>query len=344
MAVTRTDITITAGFSGTDVLDKLGEALAQLGLLSTSTDWLDTYDSGTYEQRVFAQTEGTGAYNTVYHCFMVKAGETELWYTNFYDYDVSTHKSEGADYLDHAGTYNNPSELSLSSWYSYYTQVADLSNASDTTLSVLESPTGKTGHIWLHNAAESRIMGFVTGTPTKEPNAPVYDSIATPIVMFGWNASYYQSVSAMASIMKRNALSGWHNEGTSSYDFAASPTMTGFAIGGNDHPSFYVGFSGDYNRGHYYTASPAVTGHNNVADGFRGFFNSPLFTPLFTDVHSGEVGCITGHIDTFTPSYGDTLVVSSGVEEYVVLLAYVNTAQNAQNYGNHWTCLVYRSV
>ena len=92
MAHTRTEYTIAAGFSGSDALAKIGEALFGLGIMTSATAWFDSFtDVSGSEVRIveMAYTGNSGTYNKVYHSFATKSTFDGLWYTVYYNWDVS---------------------------------------------------------------------------------------------------------------------------------------------------------------------------------------------------------------------------------------------------------------
>ena len=343
MAVTRTDFVVPLGFDGPALLNKLGEAIAQIGLMETPTSWYDSFtDTSGHEYRVFAQTAGTGTRNTIYHMFFCASGLTNLWYTNFSQYDVATHKSTGSQYLDYVRSYNWPGELSTG-WTSYYVGIAECSNASDFTFTTLENATGNFDVIWANNASESRVMGFITGTPTIDLGAPDLDDVSPPLSMMGIHESSAGVNFVSASNLKSNILTGWHDGGNSAADYTPQATTLGFwSVSGANEWCYYMGDTeSNSSRNHFYGAGGSGYAQN-IPDSFRASFQARLCYPFFQDVNSGDIGCISGHIDAFTPGAGDVLVVEAGVEEYLVFTT--QSGVDPGQYGNMWTATVARIV
>lgn len=343
MAVTRTDYVVPAGFTITDIFDKLGEALTQIGLLSTPSSWLDSFTDTQGEYRVFAQTIGTGTRNTIYHTFFNKLGTTELWYGVHCDWDVATHRSVGSLYLDFARSYNWPGETPNSTWGTYYVGVAEASNASDFTISTLENTSGNLDLIWCHNASESRIMAFITGSPSIDPNAPALDDVSPPLSMLAVHYQTDRVEFTSTHNLKSNILTGYHDGGSGSQDYTPSSGQTGFySNNGAAEVLYKLGETGSPTTSNHFYGQGGSGYAENIADSYRGFFRAPIAYPFFTDVHSGDIGSLAGHTDAFTPAQGDTLVAEAGVEEYLVLKA-LGGADPGQR-GYNWLAIVARVI
>ena len=238
MAVTRTDHTLSAGFSATDILNGLGSAFADLGVLSSPTAWHDSFtDTNGSEVRIVAQTRGTGTRNTLYSAFFVKTNG-QLWYSHYYNWDTITHESQGNAYYDHAGTYEHPDDTTSTS---FSTNIATLNNSSDATISALISAEGNLGFVNIKNASESRTFGTALDSATLDPNVPVFNDVG-PSGWFGVTVpGGFQGISSIQPILyagllhvlKADLLLGYGDNGVSTSDFTVASTFTGMISTGN---------------------------------------------------------------------------------------------------------------
>ena len=94
------------------------------------------------------------------------------------------------------------------------------------------------------------------------------------------------------------------------------------------------------------TTSSYATGtnFNGVAAVGARFINKiPMYGGLYTDTHTGDLGLLWSTDPSFTPSYGDTIVVTAGVEEYYLLA--VNAPGNPYSeQANQWQAVAVRSI
>ena len=349
MAATQVDHTLSAGFTNTDVLTALGEALADTGLMSSATGWYDSFtDTSGSEVRIVEFTAGAGVRGTVYYAFMCKSGETALWYTMYCQWDNTIHESTGEMHYDMVRNYEHPDDLSPASWATYYMNIAEMSNSADVTISSFTSAASKSAIIFIKSPSEQRTLGFALPGATVDPNAPAFDELSPAGI---WASTVQTSGTFNVSTppdcyitdmlqLKSNMLFGWANSSTSSNDWTPGVAYTGLLTNGSNTP---LQFSSDISTFMPPYAQPNDLNGNPDPGKFYGVTNIPLYGNQYTDVTSGDFGFIYSTTAAYTPTPGDTLVATAGVEEYLVL-SYNAPASSATTNHNTWNCSVVRTV
>ena len=336
MAFTVTDFSLAAPFTGTDLLGKVGEAMADIGLMANPTAWHDSFtDTASSEVRIVSQTQGTGTYATVYHAFFTKAAYDGLWYTIYYNWDVATHESLGTASQDHVSIYEHPDDLSTGSWPSYYTQIGVFSTANALTIETYKS-TGETSYVRFKNGTEDRLLGVVPSAVTATGQKP--RSIYGPSTFFGLTGGYGASL----TVLQRSEHGGWHPNGAASNDWASSPTYTGMAQGGTlTQAQLFPSLLDPWNVG--VDGLGNFTNHALVGDRYDGVGNIPIMRSAYSDASLGEnVVYIFGNNGaSFTPANGDKFIVTAAVEEYLIQKVQSLTA-NVDGYD--FVCLCLRIV
>lgn len=334
MAFTVTDFSLTASFTATDLLGKVGEVMADIGLMANATAWYDSFtDTSGTEVRIVSQTQGTGTYDTVYHAFFTKATYDGLWYTIYYNWDVATHESLGTANQDHVSAYEHPDDLATSSWGSYYVQIGIFSTATPLTIETYKS-TGETSYVRFKNSAEDILMGVLPSTLTATGQKP--RSIYGPNTIFGLTGGYGASL----AVLQRSEHGAWHTNGSSSNDWASQATYTGMAQGGTLFQAQLFGSMLDpWNHG--VDGLGNFTNHALVGDRYDGVGNIPIMRSAYSDASLGEnVVYIFGNNGaSFTPANGDKFIVTAAVEEYRIQKVQTLTAD-----GYDFVCLCLRIV
>ena len=336
---------MAAGFTATDILDVLGSALADLGILSSPTAWYDSFtDTAGSEVRIVAKTRGTGTRNTIYSAFFVSSDE--LWYAHYYNWDIATHESKGAPYYDHANTYEHPDDNTTSKT-SYYARLALMNNSSDNTISAITSAEGNMGFIHIKSPSESRVYGTALDSATLDPNVPTFDDVG-PTGWIGMNipggfqgttTSRPMMYAGALHVLKADLLFGFGDQSTTASDYNVKNTWNGAVNSGNiDLGALSLDV---FNYAPPYATGTRVDGV--AAVGYRFVYRAPLFGGLYTDTHTGDLGVLYSTDPSFTPSYGDTIVVTAGVEEYY-LLKVNEPATSTIEYSNEWSAMAVRTV
>lgn len=110
MAVTKEVYALTAGFTPTDVLDQLGQAFIDAGLM---TAWHDTFTNGGYSYAVFECVyDPTKTFGTTYYLFVADANRLGVAIGT--GWDLATNEFTGTQFLDY---YLQPSEIYNTSNY-----------------------------------------------------------------------------------------------------------------------------------------------------------------------------------------------------------------------------------
>ena len=337
MAYTRTVHTLTAGFSGSDVFVKLGEALNTLGLITSATGWYDSFtDVNGSEVRIVEQvyTGDSGTYNTVYHAFMTKTTFDGLWYTVYYDWDVSTHESLGVVSYDFVSAYEHPDDISYSTWASYYIKLSSFPNAADMSFITYQSGTDMQ-MIKITGAGESRVFFFVPSTATLQGVSDYsdYGPLALCTLFLGTNKEF----SAAPLTATNRSVCGKPNTGSASFDWTLSTNSGAHASGGSN---LAEDFAGQYNI-------VSITGSATL-NWQSGNYRTPYYLiarnipalPNYVQTMGSNCALISGENGSaFMPSPDDTLIVSAGVEEYEVL-----QVRTGSNQVSEWVALLARLV
>jgi len=338
MAHTKTDYALSAGFTGADLLAKLGEAFAGLGYMANATAWHDSFtDINGSEVRIvqMTYTGNTGTYNTIYHAFMNKATYDGLWYTVYYDWNTTTHESQGTAQYDYVSSYEHPDSAGDAVWNVYYVRLANPSNASDYTISTYAGAAGEAPLIRFHNTAESRLFHFV---PTGSAAIVVDDfSSYGPPPMMTMRLKGDNFYLAPMIFTSRSSM-GYADVNTSSYDWTLSPTYGSHETGGNVSSK---GLADSY--------EPHTRVGKASLSRYTGRQRSPYFLVAknhraagmaYDAVFGDNFALIAGFTGgSFTPAVGDFLIVSAGVEEYEVVQIDVSIDGYAE-----WYAVASRSV
>ena len=334
MAFTETDFSLTAGFTSANLLAKVGEVFADIGIMANATAWFDSFtDTSSSEVRIIEQTQGTGTYNTLYHAFFVKAAYDGLWYTQYYNWDVTTHESLGTASKDHVSTYEHPDDVSTSSWGNYYTKIGIFTTASDLTIKTYRN-AGDTSYVRFANGSEYKLMGVIPSSVT--------GSGQTPRTIYGPNTVFGLSTTggSVLCILQRSEHGAWHANGAGSNDFTANPTYTGMSIGGGQSSGQLFGILTDpWNFG--------LSGIGNaipqtlVGDRYDGVANIPIMRTAYSDASLGAnlVYVFGNNAGSFTPTANDKFIVTAGVEEYLIHDVNTSLTTNADGYEFVAVCL-----
>ena len=340
MAFTTNTFTLTTGFSPSDIFVTLGEALADMGVMANATAWYDSFtDTSGSDVRIVAQTFTADTRGTIYHAFFVKSSFDGLWYTAYYDWDLATHQSQGTNYYDHPSTYEHPDDLSTGSWSSYYTKIDSFADAGDITFTTY---TNSGGWNWCRivTAGDPRLLAF--SKPSIGLKAGYSYDTAGPMPM--WAASDRNF--ALTSLTRASIFGGDRVSSTGSYNWASNESLTGLADGGSVYSSSMFSKSPTNS-----TSEIGVAEYNmSMGGGFEGptsyqvITAYPFMPALFDGMNTGDFGFASGwNSSAWSPSSGDTLVITAGVEEYLVHRAYFMNA-TLSSYGANWIASVLRIV
>jgi hypothetical protein len=337
MAHTKTDYVLSAGFTPADILTKLGEVFAGLGLMANSTAWFDSFtDTSGSEVRILAMTYtgNSGTYDTVYHSFMTKSAYDGLWYTVYFNWNATTHQSDGTALYDHVSSYEHPDDLSTGSWANYYVCLALPSDASDYTITTHEGSSTETSLIQFHNSGESRLFYFLP-TTTVTYGISDYNTYGPASLMS--MRIYIDELYLGGTMFTYRTSLGYPDTGISGNDWQLNPLLGSHLIGGS------VGETGlSVNA-----SLASICGKPNMSRR-SGQYRTPYYMlarnywaagPSFNAVFGENLAFIIGDNDnSFSPAVGDTLVVSAGVEEYEVL------QKEAMSNWGEWSAILSRSV
>lgn len=336
MAHTRAEYTIAAGFGGVEVLTKLGEAFFGLGLMGSANGWYDSFtDTGGSEVRILemAYTGNSGTYNKVYHAYFTDSVFDGLWYTMYYDWDASTHASNGVTNLDFVRFLTRPD--ATTDFGSYYAKLADMSNATDFKIITYSDGTSMP-ILRLTNVSETRVFAFVPTASTLRGVSDYNEYGPTAMLTTSVLSSGYYTAGALVATDR--SISGRDNSGSTTNDWSLSTGLGSHAGGsglGSTSLGSYItvnslaGEAGLFAR----SGAPPRTPYYTIAR------NIPACGAVYDSLFGENFGVISGiNAGSFTPSFGDTLVVNAGVEEYEVLQI-ISTSTRSD-----WAALLSRAV
>lgn len=348
MAATRTDFTLTAGFTADNLLDKLGEVFFSAGLMTSATAWHDSFvDTNGTRVRIMAEVVASGARGTVYHAFFCPnnssfSTDRHLHYTYYASWDTTLHQATGTTNFDNQQGYKNPDAVPTGYWVRYFNKIAEMSNSADATYSLFTSTGVKSALLHITAPGEARNLGFALPGATLNSNCTDFTNFCPPgmyavAVNPGGNVKPEAYIFPL-SMLKSDYIFGAGTDAASTYKWSTNASKLG-----------YVSGNGQNELGHFrqelsniHPPYPKVGSTNVPADGYYGVNNIRLFNGFYTDVTSGDVGFIYGINTGFDPAVGDTLVVSAGVEEYLVIS--VNITSGSAGRYNDWNCAVVRMV
>lgn len=342
MAFTTNTFTLATGFTPADVLTKLGEVLADMGVMGSATGWHDSFtDTSGSEVRVVAQFFSAATRGTVYHAFTTKSSFDGLWYTMYYDWDVATHQSQGVQHYDYPSSYEHPDDISPSSWGSFYTKIDSFADAGDITFTTFTNSGSFNWCRLTRPGSTPRLFGFPVASSLVLRSPYSYESVG-PLGMWGVSD---RNIS-MTQVLRASIWCGDLMSSTSSSQWMASTSMNGLEDAGSlSHGGLFSddAINATTDSGVYeYGAS--LSGGYDSGTSYQILRSYPLAPATFDGCNTGDLGVAVGFNDnTWTPADGDTLVVSPGVEEYLVHRSrFLNASLSSQ--GANWSAMILRTV
>ena len=338
MAHLRNEFVLDAGFSGLDVLDKLGEALEQIGMIPNASGWYDSFtgNQGSLTRVVESEYGGGGAYNKVYHAFMVKAVYDGLWCTTYYQWDNVNHESSGQQNLDYVSSYEYPDNVNLENWGGFYVNMGLESTAAERKI-ITYTNGGDVPILRLAGPGESRLYYFVPTSATLQGGIDYgqYGPSGIGSVKLS-NSNFY--VGPLTFLDR--SIHGRSTQGSSGNSWTLDEGYGSHLVGG--------GIQSEGLSDVLYV--PRVTGSAGLFGTFdlrRSPFykiarNLPCMPAIYDSVFGPNLCLVSGNNGSlFEPEIGDDLVVTAGVEEYEVLQ--VSTVVSS-NYWTEFTAILSRKV
>lgn len=349
MAVTKTDFSLSAGFSIQDIMTELGNALANIGVMANATAWYDSYQEATAsnyigsEVRVVETTVGTGTYNTVYHCFTIAQGTSAeatpvLRYTLYADWNPVTHQSDGVDFYDHWSIYDDPYHNNIGA-DGVRRSLMSFNNVGPYTISAIKSnPTGNCNWLYFSGVNQTAIMGFILPTVSLQSGRNFNNNL--PCVALGWGADNNVSSIVQAQALRGSYIGGgWVDSGSDGRACSATVASAGWNRGSAALSASGAGrqwYQGYTLWAAYPTMAVTKTTdqptQTHLFDSTAVVTQIPFARQLYSDCHTGDMGMMYIETSAFTPANGDTIVVSSGVEEYFLLYVDPLTGDPEFNY------------
>ena len=335
MTVTKETYTATATWTAAQLAQLFEDAFIDAGLM---VSWYDSFLSGSVENRILAvEYDGTKTYGTTYYWFMFTTDGAYLHVAA--GWNASTHVPTGTQYLDYFATTTNATtnhwRLPVSLLASTNTvELVRYTSGVDANQSwfVVKSGTTRTSFTIVNNAqslqpwldiSKGLFVGFFRCLPRIDSS---YNRTGA--------VGFTRGPGNRRDLMLGSALNGSTTASNYSTDCANIFACIYGAVGNASNNwnvnalTFSSGGSGgatDRNNGaillpvNFSDTNPAFTSNSNPV------FHSMPCQPYTVDPLPSDFG-LTFHFATNAFNPGDTLVVSSGVEEWEVLDFAANTS------------------
>jgi len=308
MAVTKQAYTATATWTATQLADIFKQAFIDAGLM---TDWFDSFLSGSIENRILRViNNGSKTYGTVYYWFMFTT--TGVFVATTTTWNATTHVPTGTQYIDYYSTTTNAT--------TNHTTLLALANTTTCTLTRYTSGINSNVSIFLLRQGSS-YRTFMLSHPSFNASSFVnqdivqFNSLLFISASFGTYASYvdvYQAYHTRASYLGAAGLRG--STGVSVY--ANSHRINTFLAYGNSNGGGSVNIDSTISAIRLPVAFNNT--NTNLASNHTPLFTSPPISPYMSPLPA-DFG-ITSYYPSSTMVVQDTLVVSSGTEEWEMLV------------------------
>lgn len=316
MAVTKATYTVNPTWTAAQLADIMKQALIDAGFM---TDWFDSFLSGVVENRILRViNDGSKTYGTVYYWFMFSTGG--VWLSTTTTWNATTHVPTGTAYLDYYATTTNTA--------ANHRQLISLITTTSVTLTRYTSAvnTGVTVFLWRQG---STTYSFMISHPSYNCTAIVDQNLFqynkfwhfTPGT--GSSAAYIdicQGYATRATYMGAGTLRS--NTNVADYVGTAIRRLQRFLSPGNWYVTTY-----NYELGPafmlpvaWYSANPAL------GSDYLPVCTAPALSPYAPPMPSDFA--MIPYYASNTMTVQDTFVVSTGVEEWEILVQAVNTGSN----------------
>lgn len=323
MAVTKTTVNVAGSFSAAQLATGFAQALTDAGLLTSST-WYDSFLSGTIENRILeVQHDNTKTYGKTYYWFMFTT--TDIYVHNCSGWNATTHVPTGTQYLDYYNTVTNATTSQRN--------LLTLANATNVTFTTYKS--GTCGWILLRNGTASFLFNIFPAGITFQPWVDL-----NKVYVTGLSSPKFTAVGAYGYIefwgytgyTRRTLNLGAGSYGTTSaasYNFYQENYSGWVFPGAITNSTNYPFNQGSFNSSYGVIVPLGITANNPAyTTNFYPIINNLPYAAWSTSNMGVDFAVFSDYANN-TYSLQDTVVVSSGVEEWEVMGFANSTAANA---------------
>jgi hypothetical protein len=315
MAVTKATYTATATWTASQLADVFKQAFIGAGLM---TDWYDSF-LNTVENRVLQVVHDSGkTYGTVYYWFMFTTGG--VFIHTALGWNATTHVPTGTQYLDYFATTTNAT--------TNHRSLVSLAAATTVSLTRYTSAVNS-GCSWFVLRNGSTYQPFMLPSPTMGPSALIdqnkmaFNGMLYTINNFSSAYTYLDFVHG-ACHLRRTYLGATVLRGTTGYTY--TPYVYRYFAQGNS-----TSVTTNYSNSSSLVGVVLPTAHANtqsaLASDHTPVFTSPTVSPYMAALPS-DFG-VASYYASNAMAVQDTLVVSSGSEEWEMLTVCSNATTDA---------------
>jgi hypothetical protein len=321
MACTKEIYTATATWTASQLAQLFEDAFIDAGLM---TAWHDSFLSGTIENRILEVAyDGTKAYGKTYYWFMFAT--TGVWLHVATGWNAATDQPTGTQYLDFFATTTN---ATTNHWQMF---AAATSNTVELVRYTSGVDANQNWFVIKRSGGVDRTFTIVNGALTVQAWLDLdkgffngfSDVAPTTISARSGQIAFQRGPTLRRDLLVGVGLNGAASPGEySSVNWAFSRNILAYSAVGRSTN----GLSNNYNTNSasiilpiaLSSANPAYTANSNPV------FHSLPFNPYVAESLPSDFG-LTFHYASNAFDPGDTLVVSSGTEEWEVLDSVANT-------------------
>lgn len=319
MAVTKQTYTATATWTASGLASIFRSAFIDAGLM---TEWYDSF-LNTVENRILQVVYDSGkTYGTTYYWFQFTT--SGVFVHTALGWDATGHVPTGTLYLDYFSTTTN----------STTNHITLISAAATTTTTLTRYTSGiNSGCTWFVARNGSTQRTFMIPSPTFGPSSFVdlnkfaFNTVVSPAATNGGNYSSIEFFH-LSGHLRRTFLGAIACRGATSIgSYTVFPCFQRYlAIGNTSNQAATNYISTDTELGVWLPVASTNT-QTGLASDHMPVFTGPSFCPYLANFPN-DFG-ITAYYASNTMVIQDTLVVSSGVEEWEMLAVSLNSATDA---------------
>lgn len=315
MAVTKQTYTATATWTASQLADRFKTAFIDAGLM---TDWFDSFLSGSVENRILRViNDGSKTYGTVYYWFMFTT--TGAFVSTTTTWNATTHVPTGTQYIDYYSTTTNATTNHLTLLTLTSTTTCTLTRYTsgiNSNVSIFLLRSGSTNRIFMLSHPSFNASSFVN-QDIVQFNGLLFISGSTAVNIS--SIDVFQNYHTRASYLGATRLRG----ATSTAGYVFAQQIQQFIAPGNANAST-SNWSAD--SGVWLPVADNNTNTDLVSD-HTPIFTSPSISPYMSSLPA-DFGIAPYYVST-TMVVQDTLVVSSGTEEWEMIALGVNTSTDS---------------
>lgn len=304
MVCTKQVYTLAATWTAVGLADTLKTALVDAG---TMTDWYDNFLSGTVENRVLqVVNDNTKTYGTIYYWFQFTTGGIFMHIAT--GWNATTHVPTGTQYQDYFSTTTNAT--------TNHKSIVTLINTTQLTITRYTSQVNTDASFFLIKNGTTYVTLFYGKGSFRNPNSLVdqnkyYFNGHWIRGILNTSQTYYPRIdfSMVAPHVKRTFLGCYIGATSTPSDY--QPNIDGF---GYSKTNISNSTALPTNLRTILIPAGRTTINTSLSENQVPLVTNILMTPYFPALPS-DFG-IASYIDNITLAVGDTLVVTSGSNEW----------------------------